>query len=197
MQWLTTLLGGGVLQGVSALLARFVRDKDAVEANLHAEQIAAMQSAAAEFAPRANRTRWDSFIDGLNRLPRPLLAFMVIGVLVWAPLDPVGFARVMTAYGLIPEWLVIVMGQVILLFCGGRMLERWPGRLTGPSAAAVESTLSSIRDMRRRDAPPARDAERNPSIRAWLASPSAASKEAADAADRQVPRAFDDRLDGP
>ncbi|MGE4221616.1 MAG: 3TM-type holin [Alphaproteobacteria bacterium] len=208
MQWLVNLLGGGLLQGLDAMLARFAGNKDAAEANLHSEQIAAIQSAAAEFAPRENRTRWDSFIDGLNRLPRPLLAFMVIAVLVWAPLDPTGFARVMTAYGLIPEWLVIVMGQVILLFCGGRMLERWPGRLAGPSAQAVQSTLALMDDLRRREQPappsappsapsfaPSSAAESNPSLRAWLAA--SAAPAAAAPAKAPEPRPFDGGTDGP
>lgn len=197
MQWIVNLLGGGLLQGLDTLLARFAGNKDAAEANLHAEQIAAIQSAAAEFAPRANRTRWDSFIDGLNRLPRPLLAFMVIAVLVWAPLDPIGFARVMTAYGLIPEWLVIVIGQVILLFCGGRMLERWPGRLAGPSADAVQSTLALMDRLNRqgatRTAP--REAESNPSLRAWLAKSSGQAGPARN--DGPSPRPFDGGTDGP
>ena len=197
MQWIVNLLGGGLLQGFDAILARFAGNKDTAEANLHAEQIAAIQSAAAEFAPRANRTRWDSFIDGLNRLPRPLLAFMVIAVLVWAPLDPIGFARVMTAYGLIPEWLVIVMGQVILLFCGGRMLERWPGRLAGPSADTVQSTLALMDSLSRqgatRTAP--REAESNASLRAWLAQSSAQTGPAWSGA--PSPRPFDGGTDGP
>jgi hypothetical protein len=32
-----------------------------------------LEQFAAEFQPRAHRTRWDSFIDGLNRVPRPLI----------------------------------------------------------------------------------------------------------------------------
>ncbi|HLT01265.1 MAG TPA: 3TM-type holin, partial [Geminicoccaceae bacterium] len=70
---------------------------------LTAQDLASLQQFAAEFQSRNNRTRWDSFIDGLNRLPRPLITLSVGSFFVLAPLDPLRFAQVARAYELMPD----------------------------------------------------------------------------------------------
>ena len=132
MTFLNFLFGGG-LKSVDGILGRFFKNKDTAEANTHSEQMSAMQAMAAEFQYRENRTWFDSLVDGLNRLPRPLFAGLVIALLFWAPVDPISFAAAMQAYNLVPEWLALILAQIILLYVGGRMLDKWPSRLKGPS----------------------------------------------------------------
>ena len=148
MNWLIKLLGGGALKSVDSILGRFVKNKDAAEANIHSEQMSASESMAAEFQHRENRTWWDSLIDGINRLPRPLMVFEALALLHWAVIDPLGFAATMTALNTVPEWLALVIAQVILLYMGGRMLDKWNGKMKGPSRKQVEETMNAMRELR-------------------------------------------------
>lgn len=74
---------------------------------------------AAEFA-RPSRGLFDRAIDGLNRLPRPLLAFGCIGLMVAAMADPIWFAARMQGVALVPEPLWWLMGAVVSFYFGAR-----------------------------------------------------------------------------
>ncbi len=79
----------------------------------------AMQQFAAEFAvPR--RGWFDRLMDGLNRLPRPLLAFGTIGLFVVAMVDPVWFASRMQGIALVPDPLWWLMGAIVSFYFGAR-----------------------------------------------------------------------------
>lgn len=138
MQWLLNLFTGGIgatVQGVARGVATFTGDKVQRESNVHDEQMTAMGQMASEFQYRGQRTWFDSLIDGLNRLPRPVIAFGAIGLFVWCIVDPAEFTVAMLALGVMPEWLAIVIGQVILLYMGGRMLNDWK---VGKAASAEQ-----------------------------------------------------------
>lgn len=130
--------------------SRILVDKDKVEENISDEQKAVLEQFSNEFRQLQNRTWWDSFIDGINRLPRPVLAFAVLGLFVSAAIDPLYFSEVMTALQLVPEWLAIIAGQIILLFYGGRTLENLNFGKTASvdQVKGVISTINQIREMR-------------------------------------------------
>lgn len=74
---------------------------------------------AAEFAhPR--KGVFDRMIDGINRLPRPLLALGTIGLFVSAMFDPDWFASRMTGIALVPEPLWWLMGAIVSFYFGAR-----------------------------------------------------------------------------
>ena len=84
-----------------------------------AREAAALAQFAAEFSsPR--QSRFDSFIDGLNRLPRPLLAFGTLGLFVAALVDPVWFVTRMQGIALVPEPLWWLMGAIVSFYFGAR-----------------------------------------------------------------------------
>ena len=151
MHWLLQLLGGGLFEKIDDLVKTIFGDKEARNSAIASEQQAVIAALAAEFQ-RATKPRFiDSLADGLNRLPRPLIAFAVIGVLIYAPIDPIGFSLAMQAYSLVPEWLALLFGQIILLYFGGRMLDKWNGRMKAPSLSEVQSLtqgLSAIAALR-------------------------------------------------
>ena len=72
----------------------------------------AMSQFAAEFA-QPRKGLFDRAIDGLNRLPRPLLAFGTIGLFVMAMVDPIWFASRMQGIALVPEPLWWLMGAIV------------------------------------------------------------------------------------
>lgn len=79
----------------------------------------AMQQLAAEFAaPRHGL--FDRFIDGLNRLPRPFLAFGTLGLFAAAMVDPIWFASRMQGLALVPEPLWWLMGAIVSFYFGAR-----------------------------------------------------------------------------
>ena len=86
-----------------------VRDADA--------KAAALAQLAAEFG--GPRQGWfDRFIDGLNRLPRPMLALGTIGLFVAAMSDPVWFAQRMVGVAAVPEPLWWLMGAIVSFYFG-------------------------------------------------------------------------------
>ena len=88
---------------------------------LSTQDLASLQQFAAEFQPRAKSTWWDSFIDGLNRLPRPLITLSVGAFFVLAPLDPLRFAQVARAYELMPDGFWALLSIIVAFYFGGRM----------------------------------------------------------------------------
>ena len=80
---------------------------------------AAMDQFAKEFAV-ARLGRFDRFMDGLNRVPRPLMAFGTIGLCVTAMVNPIWFAARMQGIALIPEPLWWLMGAIVSFYFGAR-----------------------------------------------------------------------------
>lgn len=88
---------------------------------LSAQDLASLQQFTAEFHPRPQRTWWDSFMDGLNRLPRPLMTLGILGFFVLAPLDPLRFMQIASAYEMMPDGFWALLGIVVAFYFGGRM----------------------------------------------------------------------------
>lgn len=142
--------GRGVVSPITDTVVHLKGSKREQETHLNEEQMAVYQMAAAEnMADRPNRTIWDSFIDGLNRLPRPLFAFGALWMLYWPIHDPAQFAVAMQGYALLPMWLAAVIGQIILFFFGGRMLDKFTGNKTGPTPEQVKAVLDSQERIRK------------------------------------------------
>ena len=76
---------------------------------------------------------FDRFVDGVNRLPRPLLAFGTLGLFVYAMVDPVGFAPRMAGLAVVPEPLWWLLGAIVGFYFGARELHhRRAGRVALP-----------------------------------------------------------------
>lgn len=82
-------------------------------------QMAALQEMGAEFTLPA-LGRFDRFVNGLNRLPRPMLAFGTIGLFVYAMTDPQSFALRMVGLNAVPEPLWWLLGAVVAFYFGSR-----------------------------------------------------------------------------
>jgi len=82
-------------------------------------QVQAMKQHAAEFS--GPRTAWfDRVMDGLNRLPRPAMAFGTLGLFIAAMVDPVWFAARMQGIVLVPEPLWWLLGVIVSFYFGAR-----------------------------------------------------------------------------
>ena len=131
---------------------------------LSTQDLASLQQFAAEFQPRAKSTWWDSFIDGLNRLPRPLITLSVGAFFVLAPLDPLRFAQVARAYELMPDGFWALLSIIVAFYFGGRMrLKRQDMTVKGGALAVAQEVLAIQRAAREPDAaPPAAPASADP-----------------------------------
>jgi cell wall hydrolase len=126
LAWLTSGLVEGVGKATTGVVKTIWGDRSEKDTALAAEQMAVVAQYATEFAVRPQRTFWDSFIDGMNRIIRPSLAISVQAAFVWAVIDPVSFAESMQALQIVPEQLWYLWGGIISFYFGGRILETMP-----------------------------------------------------------------------
>ena len=73
----------------------------------------------AEFR-HARAGRFDAFVNGLNRLPRPVLALGTLALFVYAMADPAGFIVRMHGLAEVPEPLWWLLGAVVAFYFGAR-----------------------------------------------------------------------------
>ncbi len=154
------LFGGlaGVGEAAATVGRVFVGDKAAGQAQRHDETMAVLGQYAAEFRTLQNRTWWDALVDGLNRLPRPLLALGTVGLFVHAMVDPVGFAIRMEGLALVPAEMWYLLGAIVGFFFGARELSHSRQTRSGVAeqqarVKAVTENIRQLRTLRRPDTP--------------------------------------------
>ena len=119
---------GDIFKGGKGVAEVFIENKENKGQRKHAEQLAdidrdmaSLGQFTAEFHARENRSFWDSFVDGLNRLPRPLITIAILSFFVLAPLDPTRFLEIAKAYELMPPGYWALLSVIIGFYFGGRM----------------------------------------------------------------------------
>ena len=124
------------------------------------QDLASLQQFAAEFHDRAGRTWWDSLVDGLNRLPRPLITLGILAFFVLAPLAPVRFLEVAQAYQMMPDGFWALLSVIIAFYFGGRMQLKGKDMAVKGGALAVAREILAIRRTERAQAEPAQSPRR-------------------------------------
>lgn len=116
-------------------------------------QMQALQEMAAEFGTEPQGW-FDRLVNGLNRLPRPFLAFGTIGLLVYAMVDPQQFAQRMVGLNAVPEPLWWLLGAVVAFYFGARETHYFrnrhvslPGK-TAPGASDTPEDNPALADWR-------------------------------------------------
>ena len=110
------ILGGG---GLKDTVEVFRESAEKSAARLSDEKTGAMAQFAAEFTHQRPGV-FDRIIDGVNRLPRPMLALGTIGLFVSAMFSPEWFSSRMVGVALIPEPLWWLMGAIVSFYFGSR-----------------------------------------------------------------------------
>ena len=126
MSWWSALTG--LFRPAKELIEVFRPNAELAAARGHEEimalseqDMAALQQFAAEFHARERRTWWDSLVDGLNRLPRPLITLGILAFFVLAPLEPVRFLEIAKVYQVMPDGFWALLSVVVAFYFGGRM----------------------------------------------------------------------------
>ncbi|MBO6603870.1 holin family protein [Boseongicola sp. H5] len=101
---------------------------------------------------------FDRFVNGLNRLPRPMLALGTLGLFIYAMIDPLSFAERMVGLAEVPEPLWWLLGAIVSFYFGARELHYFRSpRAPEPSPGPVPRPV--------RDENPALSAWRNDAAR--------------------------------
>jgi Holin of 3TMs, for gene-transfer release len=113
----------GLISGILAFLGR--PDRTALT-ELLTRMAEEGDDADLDLTPR-QRSGYDRAVDALNRLPRPLMAFGTVIMLVTAMVAPVWFGDRMEALAAMPDALWWVIGAVISLYFGARFQTKEQG----------------------------------------------------------------------
>lgn len=62
------------------------------------------------------KTKFDLFMDAFNRVPRPLMLFMIFAMLGWAMISPTQYIAWTGALATTPEWLQYLIFIVVTSF---------------------------------------------------------------------------------
>ncbi len=133
---------------------------------------------AAEFTAPAPQGWFNALVNGLNRLPRPMMAYGTIGLFVFAMYDPVGFAERMVGLAAVPDQLWWLLGAIVSFYFGAREMAHM--RTAAASPQAVREIVQNIEEIRslRPDRVPATEGDvdseagqsGNAALEAWRAS---------------------------
>ena len=116
---LLSMLFGSRSNALRETVEVFRENAEAGAGRRHALREAALAQFGAEFRPGENG-RFDRFMDGLNRLPRPMLALGTLGLMASALADPLWFAARMQGIALVPEPLWWLLGVIVSFYFGAR-----------------------------------------------------------------------------
>lgn len=149
---LKALLGGGpnVLRETAEVFRVNAEASDQRGAEM---QRAALEQMAAEFRAQ-DRSRFDRFMDGLNRIPRPALALGTLGLMGAAMVDPVWFGARMAGLALVPEPLWWLLGAIVSFYFGARHQAKGQDfqrsiAATVARAPQVARTITTLEALRR------------------------------------------------
>ena len=128
-----------------------------------------LQAYSAEFAPRSNRTWWDSLWDGLNRMPRPLIVIAIFWYFLLSYRNPKEFQVLNTTLDTVPDEMWYIMSAIVGFYFMAREFQK--GRdtkmaLSDKDFEKVQKRLAVLRD--KDDELPAKNSGyQNPSIEEW------------------------------
>ena len=153
-------------EAVGGVAEVFAGNRAQREAAASREAVAAVTEFGAEFA-RAPAGWFDGFVDGLNRLPRPLLTLGTLGLFVYAMAAPVGFALRMHGLDAVPEPLWWLLGAIVSFYFGSRELFYQRARSGLAAAAPAAQTRPPAAPVALAAPAAAVDPDRNAAIDEW------------------------------
>ena len=139
----------------------------------HTANAATMAQFAAEFG---HKGWFNQLVDGLNRLPRPVMAFGVIGLFASAMTDPIWFAARMQGLALVPEQLWVIFGSIVSFYFVVRELHKFRAssmaKESGRILAQAPQVAENIRKLRNANTPDIAnhdvvEGDENPAVDEW------------------------------
>lgn len=161
-QVLSLIFGGG-RNAVKETAEVFLENAEAGAERGKEVQLAAMAAHGAEFYPNG-RGLFDRLMDGVNRLPRPLMALGCLGLVISAMVDPIWFAARMQGVALVPEPLWWLLGVIVSFYFGARHQAKGQEfqRSIAASMAQVPTVVENLKLLQSLDVHDA-----NPALEDW------------------------------
>lgn len=148
MGLISTIFGGGVgavADGVGRVAEVFTPNAEKQAARNATRFTSVQQAYSAEYGGHG----WfNQLVDGLNRLPRPMIAYGVIALFFNAMIDPISFGARMVGLQAIPEQMWWLIGAVVSFYFGSRELHKM--RAAKPVSQIVKE-IKQIESLRVRD----------------------------------------------
>jgi len=164
-----SILGSGAIGRVGTAVEVVAGARAAREATV----AAAIGQLGNEFA-RAGTSRFDGFVNGLNRLPRPLLALSTIGLFAYAMAEPTGFGTRMQSLALVPEPLWWLLGAIVSFYFGARELHHQRtrsvlgmGGIVTAADPARDDAPAAVATLLSAPVPAAIDPDHNAALEEW------------------------------
>lgn len=107
---------GSAVQGVAEVFVPSATRRMELSAEA---QMAALHQLGEEYG-QPSFGLFDRVVNGLNRLPRPMLAFGTLGLFVFAMVEPQAFAQRMVGLNAVPEPLWWLLGAIVAFYFGAR-----------------------------------------------------------------------------
>lgn len=130
---------GKAVGGAAEILVGNQAERDAAQSQ---QLLAAMQQFGLEFQQPAAGP-FDRFMNGLNRLPRPVLVIATFGLFGYCMADPTGFATRMQSLDLVPDPLWWLLGAIVSFYFGARELHYQRTRSSGTLALSRETLTTA------------------------------------------------------
>lgn len=106
------------------IIGKLFGNKEEKQRQSFSKRAALLDQYSSEFRQLNNRTWLDSVVDGLNRLPRPIMAFGVLWLFWYAVDDPAGFTVTMQALDKIPSELWLALGGITAFYFGDELIAQ-------------------------------------------------------------------------
>jgi hypothetical protein len=112
----------GLGRAVESVAEVFVPNKTAAQSQAHLRAMGAQAQFGAEFQ-HLRVGQFDRFVDGLNRLPRPVMALGTVGLFCFAMADPISFGVRMQGLSQVPDPLWWLLGAIVSFYFGAREMH--------------------------------------------------------------------------
>ncbi|WP_243613014.1 holin family protein [Shimia aestuarii] len=164
-----TMIFGDGRNAVRETVEVFRENAEAGAARAKEVQLAALAAQGAEFRA-TRRGAFDRIMDGLNRLPRPVMALGCIGLVIVAMIDPVWFSARMAGLALVPEPLWWLLGVIVSFYFGARHQAKGQEfqRSIAETLTRVPQVKGAIDTLRQGGEDSVVDVQ-NPALGAWRA----------------------------
>jgi pyruvate/2-oxoglutarate dehydrogenase complex dihydrolipoamide acyltransferase (E2) component len=114
-------------EAVGGVAEVFVGNRAERDAANHERYVRALAQYGEEFTHPGSGW-FDGFVNGLNRLPRPMMAIGTLGLFAYSMVEPQGFTERMQGLGHVPEPLWWLLGAIVSFYFGARELHHYRGR---------------------------------------------------------------------
>lgn len=150
MGWIKDAASGiisPILKGGNNIVKTFKGSQQERDKYKHQKFSQTMNQFSSEFHRRENRTWWDSFWDGFNRMPRPVIVILIITYFLMAYFDPIEFQKINLALDSVPERMWWAFSVIMGFYFVAREFQKNRDKSMALSNKDFDSRLEKLRSL--------------------------------------------------